>query len=394
MSETKPKRVPKPTDADSVGIVGYQDYTFAEPPHEMLLDSGAKLGPITLRWEAYGELDRQKRNAILILHALSGDHHVAGFHSPDQRKPGWWDDMVGPGKAFDTNHYYVICSNCIGGCMGSTGPSSIDPATGKPYGMRFPLITIGDMVRAQKALMDHLGIEKLLTVVGGSMGGMKVLEWAVTYPDMLYSAIPIATTARLSAQSIGFNEIGRQAIMADPDWNCGDYYGGRPPERGLAIARMVGHITYLSDESMRAKFGRRLRDKTTYSYDFLTDFEVESYLHYKGRTFTERFDANSYLYITKANDYFDLEGLTGSLKQTLAGSRFPFLLMAYSSDWLFPPYQSKQLVRALQANDIPVTYCEIASSYGHDAFLLETEQMTRLIGHFLAHVYREAKREP
>lgn len=302
--------------------------------------------------------------------------------------------MVGPGKAFDTRRYYVICSNCLGGCKGSTGPSSIDPATGRPWALRFPLITIRDMVRAQAHLIEHLGIERLLTVVGGSMGGMQVLEWAVTYPERIRSAIPIATTARLSAQSIGFNEVGRQAIMADPHWNGGEYYGGPRPDTGLAIARMIGHITYLSDESMRAKFGRRLCNKTTYSYEFLTDFEVESYLHYQGREFIQRFDANSYLYITKAQDYFDLAGREGSLRQAFQRSRLPFLVLAYSSDWLFPAYQSKEIVQALQANDIPVTYAEIPSSYGHDAFLLETAQMTRLIGSFLDRVYQEALREP
>jgi homoserine O-acetyltransferase/O-succinyltransferase len=394
MSKQDAKHYPRPTDPDNVGIVEPDDHTFAEPPDPMPLDSGATLGPITLRYETYGQLDPKRRNAILIQHALSGDHHAAGFHSADDRKPGWWDTMVGPGKAFDTRKYFVICSNSIGGCMGSTGPASTDPSTGKPFGMQFPLITIGDMVRAQRHLIDHLGVDQLLTVVGGSMGGMKVIEWAAAYPERLRSAIPIATTPRLGAQSIAFNEVGRQAIMADPNWKCGDYYSGPTPDRGLAIARMIGHITYLSDESMRAKFGRRLRNRTTYSYDFLTDFEVESYLHYQGEEFIQRFDANSYLYISKAMDYYDATERGGSLEAALARSRFPFLVLAYSSDWLFPPAKSKKVVLALQANDIPVTYSEISSIYGHDAFLLETTRMTRLIGSFLGHVYQEAQQQP
>ncbi|MCX6375900.1 MAG: homoserine O-acetyltransferase [Armatimonadetes bacterium] len=373
------------TPEDSVGIVETKYFTFAEPPSEMELDCGRKLGPITLAYETYGELSPQKDNVILVVHALSGDAHAAGYNSPDDEKPGWWDIMIGPGKGMDTNKYFVVCANIIGGCKGSTGPSEINPLTGKPYGLTFPIVTIKDMVNAQKALLDHLGIERLLCVIGGSMGGMQVLQWVVSYPDMVRLAIPIATTARLSAQAIGFDEIGRQAIMSDPDWMGGDYYGKTVPQRGLAIARMIGHITYMSDKSMRSKFGRRLRDKDEYGYGFVTDFEVESYLRYRGDSFVKRFDANSYLYITKAMDYFDLAASHDSLKETFAGLKTKFLVISFSSDWLFPSYQSKEIVTALRYNDIDVVYTEIASDYGHDAFLVESDQLTRLLTNFLQH---------
>jgi homoserine O-acetyltransferase len=269
------------------------------------LDCGETLAPVEVAYETYGTLNASKSNAILILHALSGDAHAAGV-SHETGKPGWWDSMIGPGKGFDTDKYFMVCSNVLGGCLGTTGPSSINPATGCPFALSFPGITIRDMVRLQKMLIDHLGIERLLAVTGGSMGGMQTLEWAVSYPEMVAATIPIATTARHSAQQIAFNEVGRQAIMADPDWSEGNYYGKKPPARGLAVARMVGHITYMSDESMREKFGRRLRDRLAYGFDFSIDFEVESYLRHRGNQFVDRFDANSYLYMTRAMDYFDL----------------------------------------------------------------------------------------
>jgi len=375
---------------DSVGIVKTESFTFAEPPDPMPLDSGGKLGPITLAYETYGELDQHKRNAVLLCHALSGDAHVAGYHSPDDRKPGWWDAMVGPGKAFDTRRYFVICPNCIGGCQGSTGPNSVNPATGRRYARGFPVVTMADMVRAQKHLIDHLGIQTLLTVVGGSMGGMQVLEWAINYPDRVWSAIPIATTPRLTAQGIAFNVVGRQAILADPSYRDGDYYDAAPPNTGLAIARMLGHITYLSDASMREKFGRELRDRDDYSYEFDVDFQVESYLQYQGQAFTERFDANSYLYITRAMDYFDLVAKHGSLAAALRGTLAHFLIIAFSSDWLYPPYQSKEIVSALRACRAHCAYYEIPSTYGHDAFLLEKDRITRVISDFLALEYRRA----
>jgi homoserine O-acetyltransferase/O-succinyltransferase len=369
----------------SVGIVETQYVTFAQPPCELELECGRRLGPITLAYETYGELSQSKDNAILIVHALSGDAHAAGYNSPDEDKPGWWDIMIGPGKAFDTSKYFIICSNIIGGCKGSSGPASIDPATCKPYSLSFPVVTIRDMVNAQKMLIDHLGIERLLCVVGGSMGGMQVLQWVVSYPKMVRLAIPIATTSRLSPQAIAFDEVGRQAIMSDPDWMDGEYYGKTTPSRGLSIARMVGHITYLSDKSMHQKFARRLQDKAEYGYNLVTDFQVESYLRYKGDSFVRRFDANSYLYITKAMDYFDLSQPSGSLQQAFAGVRSKFLVISFSSDWLFPSYQSREIITALRQNDVEAIYTEIESDYGHDAFLLEAEQIGRLITNFLRH---------
>jgi homoserine O-acetyltransferase len=293
--------------------------------------------------------------------------------------------MIGPGKAFDTRKYFVICSNVIGGCKGSTGPSSIDPQTGRPYALNFPMVTIHDMVGAQRVLIDHLGIDQLLSVVGGSMGGMQALQWVVSYPERVRLAIPIATTSKLSSQGIAFNEVGRQAIQSDPHWKEGDYYGKSVPRRGLAIARMIGHITYLSEKSMHQKFGRKLQDKTAYGYDFRTDFEVESYLRYKGDHFVHRFDANSYLYISKAMDYFDLAQPHGRLEQAFAKVKAKFLVISFSSDWLFPSYQSKEIVSACRRVGAQAIYTEIQTDYGHDAFLLESEQLTSLISNFLTH---------
>ncbi|MBD3266738.1 homoserine O-acetyltransferase, partial [bacterium] len=331
---------------NSVGIVREQYVTFCDPPNEMILECGRKLGPITIAYETYGELNEEKNNAILILHALSGNHHAAGRHAEEERKPGWWDDFIGPGRAFDTENYFIICSSCIGGCQGSTGPSSINPNTGRPFAMDFPFITIKDMVHAQKLLIESFGIKKLLSVAGGSMGGMQALQWAVSYPDMIASAIPIATTANHSAQNIALNEVGRQAIVMDPKWNQGNYYDAEPPTRGLALARMIGHISYLSDKSMHEKFGRKLQDRASVSFDLITDFQVESYLQYKGNTFTQRFDANAYLYLSKALDYFDLAEGFNSLEHALSQAEAKFLIIAFSSDWLYPPYQSKRIVSA------------------------------------------------
>ena len=352
------------------------------------LDSGATLAPVTVAYQTYGELNAYKSNAILILHAFSGDAHAAGI-STETAKPGWWDNTIGPGKAFDTDKYFVICSNVLGGCQGTTGPASINPQTGCPYAMSFPVITIGDMVQLQTKLVDLLGIERLLAVAGGSMGGMQALEWAVTYPERVVAAIPIATTARHSPQQIAFNEVGRQAIMADPDWNDGNYYSTRPPGRGLAIARMVGHITYMSDESMREKFGRRLREKEKYGYDFSVDFEVESYLRYRGTQFVGRFDANSYLYITKAEDYFDLTNGAGTLANAFAKAQARFLVISFSSDWLYPSYQSQEIVRVLRRSNHDVAYCELPSNYGHDAFLVDVAEQSEVIRGFLQSTYKE-----
>jgi homoserine O-acetyltransferase len=350
------------------------------------LDSGATLSPVDVAFETYGKLNESRSNAILVLHAFSGDAHAAGI-SPEDGKPGWWDNLIGPGKAFDTDKYFVICSNVLGGCRGTTGPSSISPSTGNAYGMSFPVITIGDMVRLQKMLVDFLGIKRLLSVSGGSMGGLQALEWAVAFPEAVASAIPIAATARHSAQQIAFNEVGRQAIMSDLDWNEGNYYGKKPPARGLSVARMVGHITYMSDDSMKEKFGRRLRNKDKFGFDFSGDFEVENYLRYRGSQFVDRFDANSYLYITKAMDYFDLGSGFPSLGASLERAAARFLVISFTSDWLYPSYQSLEIVSALRSRNRDVAYCELSSNYGHDAFLVDVGEQTELVRGFLASTY-------
>jgi homoserine O-acetyltransferase len=369
----------------SVGRLEKQSYTFAQLPSPMTLASGATIGPVTLAYETCGRLNPQRTNAILILHALSGDAHVAGTYSDSDDKPGWWDFMVGPGKGIDTDRYFVICSNILGSCMGSTGPASIDPSTGKPYGLNFPVVTIADMVTAQKRLMDHLGVRRLHAVIGGSVGGMQALEWSLRYPDMVASAVLLATTTRHSALAIAFNEVARQAIMADPNWNEGDYYGSRKPDLGLAVARMIGHITYLSDESMRLKFGRRLQDKADFSFNFDADFQVESYLRYQGRKFVDRFDANAFLYITKAADYFDLERHhgQGSAVAAFAAARARFLVISFTSDWLYPTYQSRAMVKAMKKNGLNVSFCEIEAQWGHDAFLLPSDRLTGIMKGFL-----------
>jgi homoserine O-acetyltransferase len=375
MTETRSKTNRK----NSVGVVETQYYTFAGPGNELKLESGDNLGPITLAYETYGTLNTDKSNAILALHALSGDAHAAGVHE-GQDDTGWWDDMIGPAKAFDTDRYFVICANVVGGCKGSTGPSSINPATGKPYALDFPFITIADMVHAQGHLIDVLGIDKLLCVTGGSMGGMQVLQWVASYPERIRSAIPIATALKHSPQQIAFNEVVRQSIMADPAWREGNYYEFGQPEKGLSVARMIGHITFMSDQSMEEKFSRRLKNGR-FSFGFDADFEVEGYLHYRGANFVKRFDANSYLYITKAVDYFDMSG--GRL---FSGGReidTRFLVISFKSDWLYPSHQSQEIVRALKMNRVDATYCELQSTYGHDAFLVEVEEQTTLIKPFL-----------
>lgn len=362
----------------SVGITRIEHLTFDEP---LSLECGAYLSPVTIAYETYGRLNREKNNAILVCHAFSGNAHAAGYHAGEDR-PGWWDAIIGPGKSLDTDDYFVICSNILGGCNGTTGPASIDPKTGERYDLSFPIITVGDIVNLQKRLIDHFGIQQLLAVVGGSMGGMQALQWSVSYPEMVRKVVAIATTARSTPQQIAFNEVGRQAIMSDPKWNKGEYSSGTIPENGLALARMIGHITYLSDASMHNKFGRNLQNKEAIGYDFSTEFQVQSYLHHQGESFTRRFDANSYLYITKAIDYFDLS-VNGSLAEGFSKAGSAFLVISVTSDWLYPPYQSEEIVSALTANDIEVQYCEIRSNYGHDAFLLESGQLNYMILQFL-----------
>ena len=372
----------------TIGLIKKQFFTFASPPDGLKLESGASLGPVTIAYETCGVLNPDKTNVILVLHALSGDSHMAGYYNPKDAKPGWWDIMIGPGKGIDTGRYFVICSNIIGSCAGSTGPSSINPETNKEYGTDFPLITIGDMVKAQKALVDHLGIKSILSVIGGSVGGMQVLEWCTRYPDRVRSAIPLATTTRHSALAIAFNEVARQAIMADPNWNNGHYYSGQKPDMGLAIARMIGHITYLSDESMRLKFGRKLQNRSALSFEFGAEFQVESYLQHQGNKFIERFDANSFLYITKAADYFDLAGQhgSGSLVKAFSKCESKFLVVSYTSDWLYPTYQSKEMVKAMKKNNLDVSFCEIDARWGHDAFLLPSDRLDNLVKGFLRSV--------
>ncbi len=369
--------------SNGVGIVQTHTIRLVEPQEPLQLECGKKLAPIDVAYETYGRLNDAGDNAILICHALSGNAHVAGYNSPSDRKPGWWDNIVGPGKGIDTNKYFVVCSNFLGGCSGTSGPSSINPATGKPYGLDFPIITVADMVKVQKLLLDRLGIRKLLAVIGGSIGGMQVLQWAISFPEFVKAAIAVATSAHLGAQSIAFDAVGRNAILADANFSDGQYHSQKGPDRGLAIARMIGHITYLSEQGMREKFGRKLRRAEDYSYDFNSEFAVETYLDYQGQSFVERFDPNSYLYITKAADYFDLEKEHGSLNKAFANTKSRFLIISFTSDWLFTPAQSRAMVEALAANRKDVSYCCLASPYGHDAFLLEPEVLGRFICCFL-----------
>ncbi|MHB1253778.1 MAG: homoserine O-acetyltransferase MetX [Candidatus Humimicrobiaceae bacterium] len=373
-------------DGSSVGIVKTNYFKFAEPPEEFILASGEKLGPITIAYETYGKLNKEKNNTILVFHALTGDAHAAGFNNPEEKKPGWWDLMIGPKKPFDTDKYFVICLNIIGGCKGSTGPSSIDPKTGKPYAVTFPEITIKDMIIPQKKLLEHLGIETLFCVVGGSMGGMQALQWLVSYPDISEGAMLIATSPTHTAQAIAFNSVGRYAIIQDPNWNNGNYYDGEKPDKGLSIARMIGHITYLSEESMHEKFGRRIiSGKSSQSgfADFTKEFEVESYLQYQGESFIKRFDANSYLYITKAIDDFNITDGFENLADALKNIKAKCFVMSFTSDWLYPQEQSLKIVKALKINGIETTYTNFESSYGHDSFLIDDARLKNLFAGFL-----------
>jgi homoserine O-acetyltransferase len=404
------------SEPGDVGLVEPRDFVSNEP---FVFDSGQTLSGFTLRYETYGRLNAARDNAIIICHALSGDHHCAGIHSLNDRKPGWWNNLIGPGKAVDTNRFFVICSNCLGGCQGSTGPSSVDPATARPFGIAFPFVTIRDMVRAQKRLVDSLGLTSLYAVIGGSMGGMQVLQWGIEYPGFVRRMLPMATTARESAQGIGFNEVGRQAIMQDPLWLKGDYPKNGGPRVGLAIARMMAHITYVSDASMDRKFGRRRfaprstkpgidssntggppqKDAVGLSsdtgsqpagasqgagaYTFDVQFEVESYLRYQGESFINRFDANTYLYITRAIDHFDLASAYGSLESAFAKVEAETLVIGFTSDWLFPPEQNRRIALALLRAGKRASYAELATDLGHDSFLLESPQLYDLVRGFL-----------
>jgi homoserine O-acetyltransferase/O-succinyltransferase len=369
------------TDYDTgVGLVERKYATWIEP---LTLQSGARLGPLTLAYETYGQLNARRDNAILLLHALSGDAHAAGRYSHADRKPGWWDSMVGPGRAFDTDQYFVICSNVLGGCQGSTGPGSVNPATGRPYAAQFPVITIGDMVNAQARLLNTLGIEQLHSVAGGSMGGFQALEWLVSYPERVRSAILIATSAHHSAQSVAWNAIGRRAITSDPNWRGGDYYGNTPPIDGLAIARMIGHVTYVSDKSLAQKFGRTYQSIPEPQYTLEAEYAIESYLEYQGRSFNDRFDANSYLYITKAMDYWDLPRQHGSLERAFNYGNAACLLLSFDSDWLYPTAESRVMTQALHRVGRRAEHVELQSEAGHDAFLIDYAEQVPLVTDFL-----------
>jgi homoserine O-acetyltransferase len=356
----------------------------------LILDAGVALAPWQIAYQTYGALDAARSNAVLVCHALTGDQHVANAH-PVTDKPGWWDSIVGPGLPLDTERFFVICANVVGGCMGTTGPASTNPDTGKPWGIDFPLVTVRDMVRAQAMLLDRLGIDSLFCVIGGSMGGMQVLQWAASYPDRVFAAMPVATGARHSAQNIAFHEVGRQAVMADPDWRGGRYYEHRVrPHKGLAVARMGGHITYLSETALHRKFGRRYQDREAPTFTFDADFQIESYLRHQGITFVERFDANSYLYLTRAMDYFDLaEDYGGVLAEAFRGTKTRFCLISFTSDWLFPTRDSRAIVHALNAAAASVGFVEIESDKGHDAFLLDEPGMFTAVRGFLAGAARE-----
>src|SRR6478736_970170 len=348
------------------------------------LDAGVELSPFQIAYKTYGMLNAERSNAVLICHALTGDHHVAS-PNPVTGKNGWWETMVGPGKPIDTERYFVICSNVVGGCMGSSGPGSIDPRTAKPYGLEFPVITVRDKVRAQAMLLDHLGIDTLFAVAGGSPGGMQVLQWAASYPERVFSALPLAAATRHSAQNIAFHEVGRQAVMADPDWRGGRYFAdGINPRRGLAVARMGAHITYLSDAALHRKFGRRFQDRDNPTFSFDADFQVESYLRHQGISFVERFDANSYLYLTRAMDYFDLAADCGGvLAQAFKDTPTRFCVVSFTSDWLFPTSDSRAIVHALNAGGARVSFAEIVTDKGHDAFLLEEPELFAIVRGFL-----------
>ncbi len=366
-------------DGGDVGIVAYQDYFCDSPLHFQL---GGVLESFNIRYETYGRLNDDKSNAILVCHALTGDHHCAGVYSLNDKKSGWWNNIIGPAKPLDTNKYFVICSNCIGGCRGTTGPVSINPKTGKRYNLTFPAVTMRDMVAAQKRLIDHLGIKRLKMAIGGSMGGMQTLQWAIDYPDMVEKVCALATTSRQNAQAIAFNEVGRSAIMQDPVWQGGNYALERIPSVGLGIARMMAHITYLSDKGMQGKFGRGHR-KIDGSEIFKPSFEVESYLHHQGQSFVNRFDANSYLYFTRALDLFDLSLIGGSLEAAFKNVQARFLVVGFTSDWLFPPEQNREIVKALLRDGKNASYAEIKSDLGHDSFLIHSPKLYKLIGYFL-----------
>jgi len=382
-------------DDGSVGIVKTRTVQLFEPPASLTLAGGGKLDAVTVAYETYGTLSPERDNAIFVCHALTGDAHAAGRHGAEADSLGWWNDFVGPGRGLDTDRYFVICANVLGGCQGTTGPGDVSPGSDEPWGLEFPFITVDDIVGVHAALVDHLGIEKLLAVIGGSLGGMQVLEWAARFPDSLGSAIVLASGAKLTARGIAFNAIGRRAILVDPNFHEGDYYlTDEIPRFGLGLARMVAHLTYLSEASIEMKFGRRLQEGDRFAYDLAreTEFQVESYLHYQGKRFVERFDANSYLYLTRAMDYFDLAATHGSLLEAFGRSDVRFLVVSYSTDRLFPTSQSREMVSAMVKAGRDTTFLEFESLYGHDAFLIEHDQLAGVVAPFLEQTLESEQR--
>jgi len=371
-------------EVGSAGIVETRTTTlFTETP--LLLVSGQMIGPVNVAYETWGQLSDARDNAVFICHALTGDAHAAGLHSPEDRKPGWWDELIGPGKGIDTSQHFVICANVLGGCQGTTGPSSIDPRTGKRFCLKFPFLTVGDIVAIHSELVRHLGIQRLCAVVGGSLGGMQVLDWSMRFPDQLSAAVVVAAGHHLSAQGIAFNAVGRRAIYADPKFEKGNYDPDQPPRFGLSLARMIAHITYLSEDSIAFKFGRRLQDSDKFAFDMLkeTEFQIESYLHYQGKRFVQRFDANSYLYLTRAMDYFDLSDGFDSLSHACQRATARFLIISYDTDWLFPTSQSRELTTALIQVGGHVSFLEFKCSFGHDSFLIDVDPLAEVISPFL-----------
>lgn len=375
----------------SLGLVETQRVVLYTEDDPLVLDSGETIAPVEVAYETYGERAPGDGNVVVVCHALTGDANAAGHHG-DPTRPGWWDTLIGPGKPVDTDRLFVVSSNLLGGCQGTTGPSSLDPATGEPYGLRFPLFTVSDLVRVQRRLLAHLGIERVLAAIGGSLGGMQVLQWALDHPDELENGIVVCATARLSAQNIAFSAVARAAIMNDPDFQDGDYYGtGRGPDHGLSVARMMAHITYLSEESMRQKFGRRIQDRDEPRFDLGVDFQVESYLQHQGKTFLDRFDANSYLYLTRVMDYFDPFQDADLVRERLARCGTRFLVLSFDTDWRFDTSHSRHIVRVLTAHRVPVTFREISSPHGHDSFLLEVPDYHRTVAAYLDRALAEAR---
>ncbi|MEI6688949.1 MAG: homoserine O-acetyltransferase [Thermoleophilia bacterium] len=374
----------------SLGLVETQRVVLFTEDDPLVLDSGETLFPVEVAYETYGERAADDRNVVVICHALTGDAHAAGHHG-DPERPGWWDTLIGPGKPVDTDRLFVISSNLLGGCQGTTGPSSIDPATGTQYGLRFPLFTVSDLVKVHRKLLAHLGISRVLAAVGGSLGGMQVLQWALDHPDELENGIVVCATARLSAQNIAFSAVARAAIMNDPDFADGDYYAtGRGPDHGLSVARMMAHITYVSEESMRQKFGRRIQDRDEPRFGLGVDFQVESYLQHQGKAFLDRFDANSYLYLTRVMDYFDPFADAVVVREQLAKLKTKFLVLSFDTDWRFDTSHSRDIVRTLTAYRVPVTFREISSPHGHDSFLLDVPEYHRTVAAYLDHALAES----